>query len=108
MNRRWKDPDIFLHPEVFYLKSLISSLGNEQITIFVDLHGHSKKNNCFIYGNSYDRTKHKSDYWQVRFLAKILNRIAPMFSYDSCSFNNCKTKNTTARAVIGKDIGILN
>ena len=66
------------------------------------------KNNWFIYGNSFDRSKKKSEYWQVRFLAKILNRIAPMFSYDSCAFNNFESKNTTARAVIGKDIGILN
>lgn len=65
-------------------------------------------NNWFIYGNTYDRAKNKSEYWQVRFLAKILNRIAPMFSYDSCSFNNLESKNTTARVVVGKDIGILN
>ena len=50
----------------------------------------------------------KNEYWQVRFLAKILNRIAPMFSYDSCAFNNIQSKNTTARAVIGKEIKILN
>ena len=50
----------------------------------------------------------KNEYWQVRFLAKILNRIAPMFSYDSWAFNNIESKSTTARAVIGKDIKILN
>ena len=66
------------------------------------------KNNWFIYGNAYDRTKKKSEYWQVRFLAKILNRIAPMFSYDSWAFNNIESRNTTARAVVGMDIGILN
>lgn len=66
------------------------------------------KNNSFIYGNAYNRSSERKDFWQVRFLSKILNKIAPMFSYDSCAFTNLKVKSTTARAVIGKDIGILN
>ena len=42
LNRRWKEPDMIMHPEVYFIKSLITSLGNENVTIFVDLHGHSK------------------------------------------------------------------
>ena len=41
-------------------------------------------------------------------MSKILSKIAPMFSYDDCAFNNLKSKNTTARAVIGREIGLLN
>ncbi|CAI2371044.1 unnamed protein product [Moneuplotes crassus] len=108
LNRRWSKPDQIMHPEVFYLKSLIHALGKEEVSIFIDLHGHSKKNNSFIYGNTYKRTLEKGNFWQVRFLSKLLSKIAPMFSYDCCSFSNQKSKSTTARAVIGKNIGILN
>ncbi|CAI2366514.1 unnamed protein product [Moneuplotes crassus] len=108
LNRRWTKPDKVMEAEVFYLKSMILALGKEEVSIFVDLHGHSKKNNSFIYGNTYKRVQEKGNFWQVRFLAKILNKIAPMFAYDSCAFSNQKSKNSTARAVIGKDIGILN
>ena len=66
------------------------------------------KNNSFIYGNSFDRRSQRKNFWQVRFMSKILSKIAPMFSYDSCAFNNLKSKNTTARAVIGREIGLLN
>ena len=108
LNRRWKHPDETMLPEVFYLKSFIETLSNTNISIFVDLHGHSKKNNSFIYGNAFDRRSQKKDFWQVRFLSKILGKIAPMFAYDDCAFSNSHGKNSTARAVIGKDINILN
>ena len=108
LNRRWTDPDKVMQPEVFYLKSFIQTLTKDNVSIFVDLHGHSKKNNSFIYGNSFKSIKEKKNYWQVRFLSKILNKIAPMFSYDNSSFKNLKPTSTTARAILGKQVGILN
>lgn len=108
LNRRWTNPDKVMEAEVFYLKSFIQTLGKVDVSIFVDLHGHSKKNNSFIYGNAFEITQEKKSFWQVRFLSKILNKIAPMFSYDSWAFSNTKTKNSTARVVIGKEIGVLN
>lgn len=42
LNRKWKHPDDTMQPEVYYLKSFIEILGTEKISIFVDLHGHSK------------------------------------------------------------------
>jgi len=83
LNRRWDEPDKVMQAEVFYLKSFIETLGKENISIFVDLHGHSKKNNSFIYGNAYQMNQEKRNFWQVRFLSKILNKIAPMFAYDN-------------------------
>lgn len=65
LNRRWKNPSKFLHPTIYYSKSLIKWLNtfsknpyiisdsNYQIGGIVmccDFHGHSRKKNVFMYG----------------------------------------------------------
>ncbi len=49
LNRQWLQPDKILHPQVFYAKKLI--LSQPSIKMILDLHGHSKKFNSFIYAN---------------------------------------------------------
>ena len=52
LNRRWDNPNPILHPQIFHLKNLIKKLVAEkkEIVAFFDLHGHSRRNNSFIYG----------------------------------------------------------
>lgn len=52
LNRRWDNPDELIHPQVFFLKNLLRKLVHEkkEILVFCDLHGHSRKNNSFVYG----------------------------------------------------------
>lgn len=56
LNRRYHDPDFRLHPTVCAIKKLTSELINgkngesEDILAFIDMHGHSRKKNTFIYG----------------------------------------------------------
>jgi len=52
VNRKWtRNPNKFLYPIVNDVKVLFSKLSNEgyEIDYFIDLHGHSKKPNSFIY-----------------------------------------------------------
>ena len=51
LNRRWLSPSRILHPTIYYTKRMIKVLSETQeITLFVDLHGHSRKRDSFMYG----------------------------------------------------------
>jgi hypothetical protein len=51
LNRRYLDAHDMLHPTVSAIKKLINSTQeNRDILLYLDLHGHSKKKNSFIYG----------------------------------------------------------
>lgn len=47
LNRQWLEPNRWMHPEVYFAKKMINSL--ERLAFVLDLHGHSKKFNSFIY-----------------------------------------------------------
>lgn len=47
INRQWKEADRWMNPEVYALKKLI--VKQTDLSFVMDLHGHSKKFNSFIY-----------------------------------------------------------
>jgi len=58
LNRRWKKPSRYLHPEVYYTKQIIKyfDLKSKQpdcdsggVVMFADFHGHSKNMDAFMY-----------------------------------------------------------
>lgn len=51
LNRRFLDTHKALHPTVSALKAFIKSTQqHRQVLMYLDLHGHSKMKNCFLYG----------------------------------------------------------
>lgn len=53
LNRRWKAPSRVLHPVNFAVKKLIRSFSKDrELTLYCDLHGHSRRKNIFMYGNN--------------------------------------------------------
>ena len=50
LNKCWKSPDRFIHPEIFYTKKLLLGLArHNKIVFFSDFHMSSRKNGCFAY-----------------------------------------------------------
>jgi len=105
LNRCWIDPQKDTHPVLFALKWLIKNTQNERdIMLFVDLHGHSRKKNIFMYGNSYKNdTKLKE-----RVFPYLLEKQAESFSYSDCSFVVQRAKEGTGRVVGWKELQIQN
>jgi hypothetical protein len=61
LNRRWKYPSELLHPTVYHTKKLIKKLAAERpMAMYCDLHGHSRRKNIFMYGNSQEDTPNKA------------------------------------------------
>ncbi|NXT85541.1 CBPC4 carboxypeptidase, partial [Zapornia atra] len=119
LNRQWLTPSSQLHPTIYHAKGLLyylRSIGRAPL-VFCDYHGHSQKKNVFLYGCSIKETL-----WQAgcsvdttviaedvgyRTLPKILDKVAPAFVMNSCSFLVEKSRESTARVVVWKEMGVL-
>jgi len=54
LNRRWKTPSKTLHPVIYSIKRMVRAFAKErEIALYCDFHGHSRRKNIFMYGNSY-------------------------------------------------------
>ncbi|XP_036434478.1 cytosolic carboxypeptidase 1 isoform X2 [Colossoma macropomum] len=118
LNRQWLNPSAELHPTIYHTKSLLqylTAIGRTPL-VFCDYHGHSRKKNVFMYGCSIKETV-----WQTnvsasssdlqedlgyRTLPKLLSQLAPAFSLSSCSFVVERSKESTARVVVWREIGV--
>ncbi|XP_052400604.1 cytosolic carboxypeptidase 4 isoform X2 [Carassius gibelio] len=119
LNRQWLKPDPTLSPSIYHAKGFLyylNSIGRTPM-VFCDYHGHSRKKNVFLYGCSMKETL-----WQsgspintaslkedpgYRTIAKTLDRIAPAFSFNSCNYLVEKSRASTARVVVWREIGVL-
>ncbi|XP_068954645.1 cytosolic carboxypeptidase 4 [Petaurus breviceps papuanus] len=119
LNRQWLSPSAQHQPTIYHTKGLLHYLNNIGRTpvVFCDFHGHSQKKNVFFYGCSIKETL-----WQAgcmvdtsivtedvgyRTLPKILDKVAPAFAISSCSFLVEKSRASTARVVVWREIGVL-
>lgn len=102
LNRQFQEPDVRLHPEIFYLKTLIQS--NKDILTYLDCHSHSKKKGVFIYGPHFPL--HSEHHCKIRVIPKLLSENTEIFRYYSCKFRNDWSKRKAARLVIAKEQGL--
>nr|KAF6399098.1 ATP/GTP binding protein like 1 [Molossus molossus] len=118
LNRQWLTPSAQLQPTIYHAKGLLyylNSAGRSPV-VFCDFHGHSQKKNVFVYGCSIKETL-----WQAeapvgastvledvsyRTLPKILDKLAPAFTMSSCSFLVEKSRASTARVVVWREMGV--
>ncbi|XP_040351087.1 cytosolic carboxypeptidase 2 isoform X3 [Herpailurus yagouaroundi] len=106
LNRHYKTILKESFPCIWYTRNMIRRLLEErEVLLYCDFHGHSRKNNIFLYGcNNNDRK-----YWlHERVFPLMLSKNAPdKFSFHSCNFKVQKCKEGTGRVVMWR-MGILN
>ena len=106
LNRQWKMPSKVLHPTIYALKLLMMAQRKvREISMYVDLHGHSRKYNVFMYGCD-DKKKPKP---QVRAFPKFFSMHSvgrKYVCYADCSFHVKKGRESTARVVVSKELNI--
>ncbi|XP_067425438.1 cytosolic carboxypeptidase 1 isoform X2 [Emydura macquarii macquarii] len=118
LNRQWQNPNPDLHPTIYHAKGLLQYLAaiKRLPLVYCDYHGHSRKKNVFMYGCSIKETVWHTNVSAAscdlmedlgyRTLPKILSQIAPAFCMSSCSFVVEKSKESTARVVVWREIGV--
>lgn len=100
LNRRWKTPHKRLHPTIYHTKKMIKELHDERgVLLFVDLHGHSRKQNVFMYG-----CDNKAKPEECRVFPLILSKMSPIFDFGSSRFGVQKSKESTARVAMYKEL----
>lgn len=65
--------------------------------LFCDLHGHSRKQNVFMYG-----CDNKASPQTFRYFPYILSKLNPYFSFENSRFGVQKSKESTARIALFK------
>ncbi|KAM9659109.1 cytosolic carboxypeptidase 2 isoform 2-T2 [Trichechus inunguis] len=106
LNRHYKTILKDSFPCIWYTKNMIKRLLEErEVLLYCDFHGHSRKNNIFLYGC----TNNDRKYWlHERVFPLMLSKNAPdKFSFHSCNFKVQKCKEGTGRVVMWR-MGILN
>ena len=100
LNRRWKNPNKNIHPTIYYTKKLIKDLHQERgVVLYCDLHGHSRKQNVFMYG-----CNNKAKPEECRVFPLILSKLSNFFRFGSCRFGVQKSKESTARVSLYKEL----
>lgn len=112
LNRKFNEPDYRLHPTVWNIKRMTEKITcspgvtSENLAFYIDMHGHSRKKNCFVYGPQVPL--HSDKYLKMRVIPKLLSDETEMFRYHSCSFQNDKSKETAARITLFREFNIYN
>ncbi|XP_076450580.1 uncharacterized protein LOC143286741 isoform X3 [Babylonia areolata] len=107
LNRNYKTVLKDSYPSVWHTKNMIRKLLQERdIIVYCDLHGHSRRQNVFIYGceQRLNTTKRLHE----RIFPCMLHKNSPdKFSYEACKFKVQKSKEGTGRIVMW-NMGIMN
>ncbi|XP_074985305.1 cytosolic carboxypeptidase 2 isoform X5 [Caretta caretta] len=94
-------------PCIWHTRSMIQRVLEErEVLLYCDFHGHSRKNNVFMYGCN--NKSAPSQWLHERIFPLMLSKNAPdKFSFHSCKFKVQKSKEGTGRIVMWR-MGIPN
>jgi len=102
LNRRYNNPDKLLHPTIFAIKNYIKKFTKKNNLLFYcDLHGHSKSKDVFMYGNTSEANPN-----EYRVFPYLMGKICDYFSYKSSKFAVQKSKASTARITMWKELDV--
>ena len=108
LNRQYKHCVKEAFPTVHYVKMLIAKLLEDDysISIYCDLHAHSRKYNVFMYGC--ENRKRSQKYLMEQLFPLMLHKNAKnRFNFEDCRFTITRSKETTGRIVF-RNMGITN
>ncbi|XP_053108789.1 cytosolic carboxypeptidase 3 isoform X6 [Hemicordylus capensis] len=109
LNRNYRSDLKESFPSVWYTRTMIKRVMEERdVLLYCDLHGHSRKENVFMYGCEKRDQQEERAYLYQRIFPFIMSKNCPdKFSFPDCSFKIQKGKEGTGRVVMWK-MGISN
>ncbi|XP_054843726.1 cytosolic carboxypeptidase 3 [Eublepharis macularius] len=109
LNRNYRSDLKESFPSVWYTRTMIKRIMEERnVLLYCDLHGHSRKENVFMYGCEKREQQEEGASLHHRIFPFIMSKNCPdKFSFPDCSFKIQKGKEGTGRVVMWK-LGISN
>ncbi|XP_046441792.1 cytosolic carboxypeptidase 4-like isoform X2 [Daphnia pulex] len=136
LNRRWLTPNLHHHPTIYHAKGLlefICRILDAKPAVLCDMHGHSRRFNAFVYGckgsqswcpddwsqkdaqgdhptmkKLKDENGDDDDTTSLPFFVQLMQAQSPLFDTNQCCFEVEKNRETTARIVGWRHLGIKN
>ncbi|UJR10439.1 hypothetical protein I4U23_014643 [Adineta vaga] len=107
LNRNYKTILKDAYPSIWHTREMIKRFMTEiEVVLYCDFHGHSRRNNVFMYGCENKRIP--KERFKERIFPAIFSRNDPSkFSYSSCRFKVQKQKEGTGRVLMWS-MGIKN
>jgi hypothetical protein len=94
-------------PQIYHTKVILRRLAEEnRLFLYCDIHGHSRKNNAFIYGCENRKMSERKLTEQV-FPLMMHKNASDKFSFQSCKFKVQKSKEGTGRLFVWT-LGVTN
>eukprot|EP01112_Ceratiomyxa_fruticulosa_P004461 TRINITY_DN15001_c0_g1_i1.p1 TRINITY_DN15001_c0_g1~~TRINITY_DN15001_c0_g1_i1.p1 ORF type:complete len:574 (+),score=117.05 TRINITY_DN15001_c0_g1_i1:185-1723(+) len=84
-----------------------SFIQERELVLYMDLHGHSRKKNVFMYGCE-NPIGGPIKRFQEMIFPRLLELSCPIFSFADSTFHIQKSKESTARVVVRREFGIIN
>lgn len=107
LNRQWIGATSRVFPEIYFTKQMLKKTQeSRKIFLFTDIHGHSRKRNCFMYGWNNKNTSDKKNHEKIFPLRFSQNHCS--FSFEDCNFNMQKDKESTGRVVVRREYNVIN
>ena len=104
LNRRWSNPNIILHPEIFYSKEMIMNFSEKyKIECIVDFHGHFGAFNSFFYGNYKEDNLVMGKYFPFSCAKK-----SKVIQFEKSKFKMPKYKRGTGRINLFNELNVEN
>ncbi|KAK6014364.1 zinc carboxypeptidase, partial [Ostertagia ostertagi] len=80
-------------------------------SVFVDLHGHSRRANVFMFGNNPEESWRADDKalphnYEFMALPEVLEQNSSAFSFDLCQFGITRGKESSARVTVWRQFGV--
>lgn len=101
LNRKYLCPSKCFHPTIFHAKKMAKEFSRAcPLSLYCDFHGHSKQMNVFMYGNTDEETPE-----QYRLFPYIMSRVNEDFSFKASKFSVQRSKASTARVAMWKELG---
>lgn len=114
LNRRWTNPSPDLHPTIYATKNMLLLMKRTRpISLYCDIHGHSRKKNIFLYGCRPFNVTSRSEAARVRLFPHVLSKTCGstsggFYSFPDCTFSVNGSKKGTGRVVVWREVEVLH
>ena len=79
-----------------------NGLRRDGVVMFVDLHGHSRSTDVFMYGCA------NEEHCRERLFPYLCQQFSPAFNFSKCDFRVQQSKRGTGRVVVWRELGVQN